>query len=374
MNLLIRIIKWTLISILSVVVVLLVLNILPVTISKVKGENHFRKTSDYPMIIPHGGAKELAPENTIWAYDMLINEFDADVLEIDLALTKDNILIAHHDLDLEMSSDSDMNGAYIRNYTYDEILAEYKADDYYLARQFEYPSDYDYDPIKGIKPFENETDEVILSKLVPAKLEDIFKDVGADVLYILEIKDSPTSQGYDESVHNFELAAQTLIDLVETYELETRVVLASFSDDVTSYFKTNAPDILVNAGTSEVTMFAVFSAFYIDFFWGVKSEVLILPTPSSMSITGGTANLLDMLPSFIRNNIAIKDDSGVYRANLMGKEIINDAHKKNMAVLYWTVNDEDDMRLLIKNGADGIITDRPDLLIKIIEELKNEDK
>ena len=111
MNLLIRIIKWTLISILSIVVVLLVLNILPVTISKVKGENHFRKTSDYPMIIPHGGAKELAPENTIWAYDMLIDEFDADVLEIDLALTKDNILIAHHDLDLEMSSDSDMNGA-----------------------------------------------------------------------------------------------------------------------------------------------------------------------------------------------------------------------------------------------------------------------
>lgn len=370
MKILFRILKWTLIGILSFVLILTVFNILPFTISSANGENHFRKTDKYPLVIPHGGAKELAPENTIWAYDMLINDFNADVLEIDLALTKDNILIAHHDLDLEMSDGFHMDGELIRNYTYQEILDGYETDDYYLARQFKYPEDYDYDPVKGIEPFKNETDENIMSKMVPAKLEDIFSNVGADVLYILEIKDSPTSQGFDDNVHDFELAAQALIDLVETYELETRVVLASFSDDVTGYFKDNAPDILVNAGTSEVTMFAVYSAFYIDFFWGVKSEVLILPTPGSMSITGSTASLLDMLPSFIRNSIAIKDDQGVYRANLMGKEIINDAHRKNMAVLYWTVNDPDEMRLLIKNGADGIITDRPDLLIQIINELE----
>jgi glycerophosphoryl diester phosphodiesterase len=30
------------------------------------------------------------------------------------------------------------------------------------------------------------------------------------------------------------------------------------------------------------------------------------------------------------------------------------------------------MRLLIKNGADGIITDRPDLLIEVINELEAE--
>src|SRR5690606_36945850 len=164
--------------------------------------------------------------------------------------------------------------------------------------------------------------------------------------------------------------AQTLIDLVELYELESRVVLASFSDDVTSYFKENAPDLYINAATSEVTMFSIFSAFHIDFFWGVKSEVLILPIPESMSITGGTANLLSMLPGFIRDSIAIKDDQGVFRANLMHQQIINDAHRKNMAVLYWTVNDKETMKLLIQNGADGIITDRPDYLIQVIQELE----
>ncbi|WP_025725037.1 glycerophosphodiester phosphodiesterase family protein [Acholeplasma granularum] len=371
MNKLFRFLRITLIVILSIVVVFSIINIIPVTFSKVKGDNLFRKTGDYPLVIPHGGAKELAPENTIWAYDMLINDFNADVLEIDLALTKDNILIAHHDLDLEFSPESEMNGDLIRTHNYDEIITEYHQDDYFLARRFSYPEDFDYDPIKGIKPFENETDIEVLSKLVPAKLEDIFSSIGSDVVYILEIKDSPTSEGYDSNIHDFELASQTLIDLVNQYNLEDHVVLASFSDDVTSYFKENAPDVFVNAATSEVTVFSIFSAFYIDFFWNVKSEVLILPTPSSMSITGSTAKLLDLLPRFFKDNIAIKDETGIYRANLMGKEIINDAHRKNMAVLYWTVNSEEDMRLLIKNGADGIITDRPDILIRVIEELKN---
>lgn len=40
-----------------------------------------------------------------------------------------------------------------------------------------------------------------------------------------------------------------------------------------------------------------------------------------------------------------------------------------MNLHYWTINDPDDMRRLIENGADGIITDRPDLLIEILNQL-----
>lgn len=86
-------------------------------------------------------------------------------------------------------------------------------------------------------------------------------------------------------------------------------------------------------------------------------------------ITGSTARLLDKIPAFIRNNIGIKVGDA-YEPNLMHKQIINDAHRKNMAVFYWTINDPDEMRELIKLGADGIITDRPDLLKQIIDELK----
>ncbi len=36
---------------------------------------------------------------------------------------------------------------------------------------------------------------------------------------------------------------------------------------------------------------------------------------------------------------------------------------------YWTINDEEEMRALIELGADGIITDRPDLLFEVLEDM-----
>lgn len=361
MKLLFKTIKFIVMLLVSIVLLLAILNILPFTFSKVSGVNEFRKTGDYPLVIPHGGAKDLVPENTVYSFDMLINNYQVDVLEIDLSLTKDGILISHHNLDLEMSETSPLNKKLIRQLTYAEIINGYEEDDFYLARKFV--------DIKGNKPFENETDLSKMKKMVPAKLEDIFAKVGKDVLYILEIKDSPSAKHYDESIHDFEVAAQALIDLITKYKLEEYVVNSSFSDEVITYFKTNAPDLKVSAAVDEGTKFSIFSALYIDFFWKVKSEVLVLPNPESMKIPESLVGLIDMLPRFVSDKIAVKIED-TWHTNLTNKTIIKKAHRKNMAVIYWTVNDPDEMRELIKNGADGIITDRPDLLIEIIKEMK----
>lgn len=365
MRILLKILFGIITFFLIIILVIALLSVVPVAPFSYKGDNHFRKTTDYPIIIPHGGAKELAPENTIYSYNMLIDDFDAGVLEIDLALTKDNILMAHHDLSLEFSSSSSMDGMLIKDYTYAEIIAEYEADDYYLARNF-------IDARTNEKTFQN-SPKSALSDMVPAHLENnIFSEFKDNVLYILEIKDSPTSLNYEENSDRYKLAADELIRLVKKYNLEKNVVLASFSDDVISYFQEKAKDIIVNAGISEVTNFSVYSAFYIDFFWKVKSQVLILPNRTSMEpITGSTASLLDKIPNFFTDNIGIKTDAG-YEPNLMNKRVIKAAHRKNMAVFYWTINDIKEMKLLIKLGADGIITDRPDLLKEIIDDLKGE--
>lgn len=363
MRVLLKILIGIITFLLIIVLVIVVLNVVPNAPFSYKEDNNFRTTTDYPIIIPHGGAKELAPENTIYSYNMLIDDFDAGVLEIDLALTKDNILMAHHDLNLKFSSSSSLNDKLIKDYTYGEIVAEYDNDNYYLARNF-------VDARTDTKPFEN-LPKSALNQMVPAHLEDdIFSQFKDDVLYILEIKDSPTSLNYEQGSDRYKLAADELIRLVKKYDLEKNVVLASFSDEVISYFQENAKNIMVNAGVDEVTNFSVYSAFYIDFFWKVKSQVLILPNRTSMEpITGGTANLLDKIPNFFTNNIGIKTDVG-YEPNLMNKRVIKAAHRKNMAVFYWTINDPEEMKLLIKLGADGIITDRPDLLKDIIDELK----
>ena len=43
MKILLKIVKWTLITVLSFILVLAVLNIVPFSLSKAKNENHFRK-------------------------------------------------------------------------------------------------------------------------------------------------------------------------------------------------------------------------------------------------------------------------------------------------------------------------------------------
>ena len=48
--------------------------------------------------------------------------------------------------------------------------------------------------------------------------------------------------------------------------------------------------------------------------------------------------------------------------NLATKNFVDKAHERNQTVAYWTINDLEEMRLLIEIGADIITTDSPDLL------------
>lgn len=47
---------------------------------------------------------------------------------------------------------------------------------------------------------------------------------------------------------------------------------------------------------------------------------------------------------------------------------IREAHRRNLPVQVWTVDDADDMRRLLAWGVDGIQTDRPDILARVLVE------
>ncbi|HEU0302033.1 MAG TPA: glycerophosphodiester phosphodiesterase [Longimicrobium sp.] len=56
-----------------------------------------------------------------------------------------------------------------------------------------------------------------------------------------------------------------------------------------------------------------------------------------------------------------------------GRQVLNprwvrEAHAHNVAVHVWTVDEEADMRRLLEWGVDGIITDRPDRLARVLHE------
>ena len=46
--------------------------------------------------------------------------------------------------------------------------------------------------------------------------------------------------------------------------------------------------------------------------------------------------------------------------------LLDEAHDAGLMVIPWTVNDPNDMRRLIDMGIDGLITDRPDILVLLL--------
>jgi glycerophosphoryl diester phosphodiesterase len=56
--------------------------------------------------------------------------------------------------------------------------------------------------------------------------------------------------------------------------------------------------------------------------------------------------------------------------NLGTREMLNYAHKNNIAVQYWTINNEEDIILLTENGADCIMTDYPQMAYEAVQSCK----
>mgnify|MGYP001343350093 CR=1 FL=1 len=51
---------------------------------------------------------------------------------------------------------------------------------------------------------------------------------------------------------------------------------------------------------------------------------------------------------------------------VMTQAFVRAAHARNLAVEPWTINNADTMKKLINWGVDGIITDRPDIMLEVL--------
>jgi glycerophosphoryl diester phosphodiesterase len=58
------------------------------------------------------------------------------------------------------------------------------------------------------------------------------------------------------------------------------------------------------------------------------------------------------------------------RANLVTAELVKKAHEVDLQIVPWTVNAPEEMRSLITLGVNGIMTDVPDRLRAVIEDMK----
>lgn len=258
-----------------------------------------------PLVIAHGGAKDLFPENTMVAFDGSV-AIGIDMLEIDVCLTKDNILITHHDKTIDSMTDGTGE---IHDYTFEELKA--------------FNFGYGFKDLEGNNPYANISVSV-------TQLSDVFKKY-PNLLYNVEIKNSGDIG---------EQAADILYELIKEYDLFDNILVPSFDDETINHFReiTNN-SVLTSSAREETKKYIYYHLAQMDnLVFDINYEAMQLPL----------------------------SNSGV---NLATKAIINDAHRRNIAVHYWTIDDKETMRKLILMGADGIITDRPDLMNEVLDEL-----
>lgn len=133
-------------------------------------------------------------------------------------------------------------------------------------------------------------------------------------------------------------AAEHLADVIDAAGAQDRVIVGSFHDDTLRRFSRLAPGVATIAGVNETRFFTVLQRLGLTRLHRPLGDIYEIPPASG-------AFCLDT-PRFITR-----------------------AHTLNQRVVYWTIDDPAEMRRLLERGADGIITDRPDLAAQVFREL-----
>jgi glycerophosphoryl diester phosphodiesterase len=229
--------------------------------------------------IAHRGASKLAPEHTLEAYRLALEQ-GAHVLELDLRLLRDRELVVAHDRTLRRTH--------------------------------------------GVEVAYSELAWVDLERLaggrLPIRLSQALQQFPS-VRFNLELKDETLD------------AATALAGALAEAGAEGRVLVASGHEPVlTEFRRATAGRVATSAATAEALRY--YFCYLMQRPCATPYSALQLPTLEWLGITSA---------GFVAG-----------------------AHERGLAVHFWTVDDPDEMRALLAAGADGIMTNRPDVLAALL--------
>lgn len=265
----------------------------------------FEKKKTRTYNIAHRGGAALAPEETLEAFAKS-EEAGADMFEYDVHITKDGHLIASHDATVDRITTG-------TGYINDLTLTEIKALD--AGEKFV--------DVNGESPYKGQGVQL-------ATVEEIFL-LFPHKRAVIELKDTNRPELY-------EAMNQEIWRLIQQYNMEDKVIIASFDHKINQRFKEiSNGQVAIGAGESEATSYLTRMILRLNGLAHTDAQAFQLPT---------TQHGLD----------------------LTQKNIINGSRQRGLDVYYWTINDEGTMRDLIAKGVDGIMTDNPELLEKVLNE------
>lgn len=276
-----------------------------------------------PDISAHRSGAGIAPQNTLMAFENIIEQGDflgVDTLEFDVQITADGELILLHDLTYDGTSNA------VEAFGKENVLASSitfeEAQVLNMGENFKVDGEYPYRGLRG---------DDIPYNLKVVKCDTVIDYIEANCgdkiyNYVIEIKSIGS---------NGKKAVDRLYEIITERNLENRVIWSTFAPDVSGYMKSNYPEISRTADAIEAVQFY----FYFRNGW----------------------DLQDVKPSYVALQIPYGSSAFDNIINLGTREMINYAHKNNIALQYWTINSEEEVRLLTQNGADCIMTDYPQM-------------
>lgn len=282
-----------------------------------------------PDIAAHRSGAGIAPENTLMAFENIVEQDTAncvDMLEFDVQITADGELVLQHNKTYDSTSNA--VEAFGKEDVYVSAITFEEAQVLNLGENFKGNGDYPYRGLRG---------EDIPYNLRVVKCETVIDYVEANCgskkySYDIEIK----STGI-----NGKKAVDRLYEIITERGLQDRIIWSTFAPDVSGYMKNNYPEISRTADAIEAIQFY----FYFRNGWDLQD---VNPTYVALQIPYGSSAFDNLI-------------------NLGTKEMINYAHKNNIALQYWTINNEDEVRHLALSGADCIMTDYPQMAYETVE-------
>jgi glycerophosphoryl diester phosphodiesterase len=281
--------------------VLLAILIVPMLVMPDAPESAYYRDIKRPLVIAHQGGDGIRPGDTMVAFEHAV-QIGADVLEMDAHITQDGKIVLMHDERVDRTTDG-------TGLTEDMTLEELRQLD--AAYQWSNDDDKTF-PYRG-------------QGIHVPTLEELFQKF-PDMRYVIEIK--LTQNPIDKP----------LCDLIRKYNMQNRVMIASFHDEAMQRFRETCPEVATSASRGEVTKFVLLGKIFLSGLIAPQYESIQPPYDPEESM-----------------NIPI-----------MTKRFIREAHARNIAVEPWTVDDPELMKKYIEWGVDGIITDRPDLMLEVL--------
>ena len=264
-----------------------------------------RGPSEPPSVIAHAGGIDLFPANTMAAFRGSA-ALGVDMLEMDLQLTADDALVTMHDATVDRTTEG---AGRVRDLALDAVLS--------------------LDASTGWVRHDG-TDPYADQRVPPAALESVLATFsGTHLGFVVELKNS----GNDGA-----RAASVLADALVRHGVESRTIVASFHGETIRAFREASGGRVTTAGAAdELRLGLLATRLGLDAIWYHPREIGALQVPLR------AAGL-----------------------NLAVSAVIDRAHARGQAVQHWTINAPEAMAHLLELGADGIMTDNPAELRRVL--------